>query len=66
MLAMDDREALECGGFDAALQRLPPISMFKLNTIAFMNPGARSQETPMRRANAECPHSPVASVWSAA
>jgi hypothetical protein len=39
---------------------LTSLSMFKLNTIAFMNPGARSQETPMRRANAEYPHSPVA------
>jgi hypothetical protein len=57
---VDDREALECGVKAKALQRLPPLSMFKLNTIAFMNPGARSQETPMRRANAEYPHSPVA------
>jgi hypothetical protein len=55
-LGVDEREALECGGFDAAfpfldrsgewesgvkaaaLQRLPPILMSKLNAIALTLP----------------------------
>jgi hypothetical protein len=30
---VNEREALECGGLDAALQRLPPILISGLNAI---------------------------------
>jgi hypothetical protein len=38
---MDEREAFECGGFDAALKRLPPILMSKLNTFPLKAPALR-------------------------
>jgi hypothetical protein len=38
---MDEREAFECGGFDAALKRLPPILMSKLNSFPLTTPAPR-------------------------
>jgi hypothetical protein len=35
-LSISEREALECGGLDAALQRLPPILMSKVNAIGIV------------------------------
>jgi hypothetical protein len=38
---MDEREALEYGGFDAILQMLPPILMSKLYTFQLKPPALR-------------------------
>jgi len=38
MFSVNEREALERGGFDAALLRLPPILISILNTIALTLP----------------------------